>query len=369
MNSEIFWQAPGNGKGFDSTLDSNSKMNSRTIGVLSFIKEYSKIDGFVNEENFKKDIKKYLEKNFFEKPNDSLDTHFYKPALFYGFIHSDSNKNLTLSIEGNLFLNHFLNKDYKECKKLIINQLDNTTYPNSATPKVKNLKLFPFRVLFKLLLELNSVESSFISKSLVHITKYEDLEEFKKSKNIRDIELFEKESSKYQKFNTWIINSLVNLEILGKKDSRICIHNSSIAHIKLLYKNLTYQDCFFENSACEVNQQISKERYKRNPQLITEAKTRDNFICQVDNTHRTFVSSGKNYVEGHHMIPMFQQKNYDFKLDDVNNIVSLCPTCHREIHYSDDKTAILDKIYSKNNSFFEQNSIDKLELYKMYSCY
>ena len=48
MNN-IFWQAPGNGKAFDSFIGDNSKMNNRSIGVLSFIKEHSSENGFIQE--------------------------------------------------------------------------------------------------------------------------------------------------------------------------------------------------------------------------------------------------------------------------------------------------------------------------------
>ena len=41
MNN-LFWQAPGNAKGFDSFIGDNSKMNNRTIGILEYIN--SKLD-------------------------------------------------------------------------------------------------------------------------------------------------------------------------------------------------------------------------------------------------------------------------------------------------------------------------------------
>ena len=88
-----FWQAPGNGKGFDSFLGDNSKMNNRTIGVLSYIKDMSQERGFVSQNRFKNEIKTYLQENFNEDPNESLGTHFYRPALFYGFLYiSKDNK-------------------------------------------------------------------------------------------------------------------------------------------------------------------------------------------------------------------------------------------------------------------------------------
>ena len=56
MNN-LFWQAPGNAKGFDSFIGDNSKMNNRTIGILEYIKEKSYINGYVNEKIYKAEIK------------------------------------------------------------------------------------------------------------------------------------------------------------------------------------------------------------------------------------------------------------------------------------------------------------------------
>jgi len=363
-----FWQGPGNGKGFDAKLGANTKMNNRTLGVLSYIKEHSQESGYVSQEQFEREIKAYLQTHFYENPNESLPSHFYKPALFYGFLHMNKDANISLSIEGNLFLTHYKRGEYLTCKKLIINQLDNTTYPNRATPKVKTLKLFPFRILFKILLKSESVSSAFVSLALVHIKEYSDVALYEKSGDLADIQSFESDSSKYKKFNTWVINSLVDLEILKLENKILSIHQDVREHIHLLYDRVTFKDMFFESSSCELEEKIAHKRVKRDFTLITEAKKRDKYLCCVDKNHLTFLSNGNNYVEGHHVIPMFQQKNYNFKLDDVDNIRSLCPNCHREIHSADNKTEILTKLYSINREYMSQNGVNLHELFTMYSC-
>ena len=363
-----FWQAPGNGKGFDSYLGDNSKMNNRTIGVLSYIKEKSKVDGFVNESQFKNEIKDYLLQNFNENPNASLDTHFYRPALFYGFLHINKNRKLSLSIEGNLFLNSYAKQDYLECRKLIINQLDNTSYPNKATKNIKELKLFPFRILFKLLLDNETLHSHFVCTKLVHIKLHSDLSQYEKSKNLDNISTFNEGSSKFLKFNTWVLNSLVDLNILVLKNKELSINKEIYKHIETLYSNTSFDDMFFNNTSCEIDDIIAEKRVKRDPYLIQEAKKRDNYSCVINKKHITFISKNNNYVEGHHIIPMFQQKNYSFILDDLDNIASLCPTCHREIHSADDKTEILKKLYLLNTQYMQVNNIQLNDLYTMYTC-
>ena len=363
-----FWQAPGNGKGFDSFLGDNSKMNNRTIGVLSYIRENSLEDGFVTQVQFIDEIKAYLLAKFQENPNESLGSHFYRPALFYGFLHINTDNKISLSIEGNLFLNAYERQNYLECQKLVINQLDNTTYPNSATQKIKELKLFPFRILFKLLLNEKELSSSFISRTLVHIKTVSDLAEYERTKELNSITSYSDSSSKYLKFNTWVINSLVNLKILILEDKKLSINEDVLKHIISLYQNTDLSHMFFNDTSCSVNEKIAQIRVQRDATLILKAKKRDKFICQVNSDHSTFISRGVNYVEGHHIIPMFQQKNYTFKLDDVDNISSLCPNCHREIHSSDDKTEILQKLYNINKTYMSANNIDLRDLYKMYSC-
>jgi hypothetical protein len=101
--------------------------------------------------------------------------------------------------------------------------------------------------------------------------------------------------------------------------------------------------------------------------LIDDIKIRDNFKCVVDNNHISFLSNDKNYVEGHHIIPMYQQKNYNFEVDVIDNIVSLCPNCHKEVHLADDKTTVLKNLYEQQNSFMSRNQVDLADLYKMYN--
>jgi 5-methylcytosine-specific restriction enzyme A len=365
--SDIFWQGPGNGKAFDSFIGDNSKMNSRSIGVLSFIKEFSKEQGYVKESFFRANIKKYLEDNYNETPNDSLDTHFYKPLLFYGFIYRDKNYNLSLSIEGNIFLKKYKNKDFLECRKILLNQLDNTAYPNSATPNVKSLNLYPFRILFKILLDNSEINTKFIKSSLVRIVNFEDLRDYLTSKDLNDIKEYKVDSSKYEKFNTWVINSLVDLKILKREKEKLKIDEEMYEHIQYLYKNIDYEDMFGTQNEQYFNEtNISKKRTKRDYKIIDEAKKRDKFICAINEKHNTFLSGGNNYTEGHHLIPMFQQKNFDFSLDIVENITTLCPNCHREVHFADDKKEILDILYEKQQDFLNSYGVQKIDLFSIY---
>jgi len=357
------WQAPGNGQIFDKALGEKSYMNTRTINVLKYIQECKQ----VSQSQFEREIKGHLEETTKYIENNSTPSHFFRPLLFLGFISITANKMLELTLEGDKFLYFYEREEYQQCKRYMLNQLDNCKYPNDGTQKIK-LQLFPFRILFKLLLEETEkgLTKEFIREQLVYIQEYGDIGLYEHNKNLEKIKKYED----YDKFYTWVINSLVKIEILKKENGNYFIGDSIYESVNTLYKNISFKSLFFndETLLCQLNGKTAHERYKRDPKLIADAKERDSFSCQVDKSHITFISKGVNYVEGHHVVPMFQQKNYSFELDDVNNILSLCPTCHREIHSGDDKRVILHSIYNRNEKFMASNNISLDDLEKMYYC-
>ena len=357
------WQAPGNGKIFDKPLGESSYMNTRSIYVLKYIAQKKKVSQAV----FELEIKSYLEEKTTYEENNSTPAHFFRPLLFLGFLKMSSSKMIELTLEGDKFLHFYDLGEYLKCKKYMLNQLDNSTYPNVGTKDIK-LQLFPFRILFKLLLREreNGLSKEFLKEQLVYLREYDDLVLYLKESDLGKV----KKEKEYDKFYTWVINSLVNIEILKTKKGSYFIADDVVEVVEELYKNLSYESLFFNDDTllCQLDDATAHERYKRDAKLIQEAKRRDSFTCQISNEHRTFISKGENYVEGHHVIPMFQQKNYTFNLDDVNNIVSLCPSCHREMHSADDKTEILEKVYKVNSAFMLENSVSLDDLHKMYYC-
>jgi len=357
------WQAPGNGKIFDAPLGEKSYMNTRTLSVLYYI-ESKKI---VSQAEFEREIKEYLSKNTEYENNNSTPAHFYRPLLFLGFIKMSESKMIEMTLEGDKFLYFYEKGDYLRCKKYILNQLDNTKYPNIATKDIK-LQLFPFRILFKILLEEGSkgISKEFIKEQLVYLKQSDELVLYSVTKELSKIQKHEE----YDKFYTWVINALVNIGILKTIQNYYFIADDIYEDVERLYKNLSYNSLFFSDDLllCQLDGKTAHERYKRDARLITEAKRRDSYSCVISESHVTFVSKGQNYVEGHHVIPMFQQKNYTFDLDDLDNIVSLCPSCHREIHSSDDKKAILSQVYSINRDYMTENGVTLNELHKMYFC-
>ncbi|MBY0063556.1 HNH endonuclease [Priestia aryabhattai] len=105
----------------------------------------------------------------------------------------------------------------------------------------------------------------------------------------------------------------------------------------------------------------SSSRFQRNIQESAQALKKANFICEVSSTHETFLSSvsGKPYVEGHHLIPLSLQDQFELTIDIKENIVALCPNCHRLLHHStnDDKEKILLKLWTERKNLLSKKGI------------
>lgn len=107
----------------------------------------------------------------------------------------------------------------------------------------------------------------------------------------------------------------------------------------------------------------------------TKEKAKENawYLCEFDLSHITFLSksSWKNYVEAHHLIPFSERKNFDISIDVEENLISLCPNCHRKIHLSIDEEKInlirpllKKRIYKLKEVWI---NIDENKIFKFYN--
>lgn len=99
----------------------------------------------------------------------------------------------------------------------------------------------------------------------------------------------------------------------------------------------------------------SGKRYKKNPLLGKIAIEKSNYCCELDHNHQSFIANktNKSYMEAHHLVPIFTQeemwKKYNINVDCVENLVSLCPTCHKAIHYGtkDTREQLINSLFAK----------------------
>lgn len=89
--------------------------------------------------------------------------------------------------------------------------------------------------------------------------------------------------------------------------------------------------------------------WKRSTIIKMQAIKSAGYECEINSNHTTFISksTGHPYMEGHHVLPMKYQDKFNHSLDVYANVICLCPTCHRLLHYgiSSEKMNVVNKIY------------------------
>ncbi len=107
---------------------------------------------------------------------------------------------------------------------------------------------------------------------------------------------------------------------------------------------------------------LGTKGFVRSPIVSATAIRNANFLCEIDENHWTFISKAKKqkYVEAHHLIPISHQDKFEFSLDVVANIISLCATCHRMLHFgvAGEKRILLKSLLKKRREGLRKRAID-----------
>lgn len=116
----------------------------------------------------------------------------------------------------------------------------------------------------------------------------------------------------------------------------------------------------------------------KNATVSKHALVNANYACAGNHEHTTFdTTKGRPYMEGHHLIPCtytnakYYWDNQGINIDCQANIVCLCPTCHRQIHYGSDyaKRTLIEKLYEESKDKLKSVGLTLTleELLKLYS--
>lgn len=112
----------------------------------------------------------------------------------------------------------------------------------------------------------------------------------------------------------------------------------------------------------------TNNRFSTDPRLAKTAIKNADYVCElcgkIEGSHSTFDSiHGTRYLEAHHLVPMKAQKDYlslGINLDRLENIVALCPNCHKAVHYGTraEKVKYLRPLYDARISKLNELGID-----------
>ena len=112
--------------------------------------------------------------------------------------------------------------------------------------------------------------------------------------------------------------------------------------------------------------------YPRNLNESILAKQRSKWKCEYNTEHQTFKSSKDNnpYMEAHHLIPMSYQYFFENSIDFADNIICLCPTCHRKIHnaHKEVKREMIIKLFNQRKLTYPAHGIN-IDIQSLLSMY
>lgn len=111
--------------------------------------------------------------------------------------------------------------------------------------------------------------------------------------------------------------------------------------------------------------------WPRKSNIAATALSEKGYACENDTAHVTFMGiKGHTFMEAHHLVPMEFQDDFDVSIDVPENILCLCPTCHRSFHNSEInlRKQLVSQAFSTSKSGLQSRGINitKKQLLKYY---
>lgn len=191
---------------------------------------------------------------------------------------------------------------------------------------------------------------------------------FRLLENLKNIDGYKEYNKKESRFPNAALNYYISFVSQILMDQETEIDNLSDQLIDSKQNTFKNSDIFIEKDI--ENPEIRPEpiivnnikRYRRNLLEVRKAKKFASYICEYDNNHVTFLNNydNKPYIEAHHLIPMATQGLFQYNIDFADNIICLCPNCHRRIHYGvkSDKSEMVQKFYKERHEKIEAYNVD-----------
>lgn len=173
--------------------------------------------------------------------------------------------------------------------------------------------------------------------------------------------------------SVWFIYKRIGDELLtiGYMDRKDWLNNCGRKELNEIDK---YDEEYQENIVSELAHLPSytfQLQYHRSAKVGAISVVEADFKCQIDEKHVTFISrvSQKPYLEIHHLIPVSKQKDFIHSLDIKENIIVLCPACHRKFHHAEVhiQKELIKHFYEERAHHLAEKSINidinQLEMY------
>lgn len=161
------------------------------------------------------------------------------------------------------------------------------------------------------------------------------------------------ESTTYKNFQGIELPEGLAYDEWEKKDGRIVYTDggdsrlSNVAVIERLWK---LEKLIGKDLRAAFDSQIPKSG-TRSKDAAENARAYAGDKCEIDAEHESFVTnSDKYYTEAHHLIPMACQAKFENSLDQEQNIVCLCPNCHKAIHHGADKLELVEELWNQRKT-------------------
>jgi 5-methylcytosine-specific restriction protein A len=181
----------------------------------------------------------------------------------------------------------------------------------------------------------NMVDLSSIPNKLVIETKKYNSYLFRSQRTVLD----DSKYPSYRELRSEIINYVVSFETL---DQDLGEEQELIQEAE---PGTREQSRIYGDQRDEITPGLSGKSIKKNQSIAKRVLETSNYSCLCDCAHRTFLTErGKPYMEGHHLIPctvansQIVWEKYHSRTDREENIICICPTCHRAIHFGDKPT-------------------------------
>lgn len=95
-------------------------------------------------------------------------------------------------------------------------------------------------------------------------------------------------------------------------------------------------------------------QYSRDPEVTTFAKMLADGVCELCENPAPFATDDGPFLEVHHLIPMSEGGP-----DTPDNVVALCPNCHRSLHYAKDAASHTERLVRMVKGRLDQMKGDK----------